>query len=73
MPKAKRQTSEYLQLYYCHNPNDNTAQHNLNTVVGLDMKLTVQTPPTHPTQHKLNGSLQEPRINTYWPQLNIIW
>ena len=27
-----------------HNPNDNTTQHNLNTVVGL---VTVQTPPHH--------------------------
>ena len=24
----------------CHNPNDNTTQHNLNTVVGLDTKMT---------------------------------
>ena len=29
---------------YCHNPNENTTQHNLNTVVGLDMKMTVQPP-----------------------------
>ena len=35
---------------YCHNPNDNTTQQNLNTVVGLDTKMTVQTPP-HPTTH----------------------
>ena len=35
---------------YCHNPNDNTTQHNLNTVVELDMKMTVQTPP--PPHHK---------------------
>ena len=35
-------------LIYCHNPTDNTTQlqHNLNTVVGLDTKMTVHTPPT---------------------------
>ena len=49
-------------LSYCHNPI--TTQHNLNTVVGLDTKMTVQTP---------NRSLQEPQINIYWPQLNIMW
>ena len=45
------------------------AQHNLNTVVGLDMKMTIHPHPPH----KLNGSLQEPQINIYWPQLNIMW
>ena len=25
--------------HICHNPNDNTTQHNLNTVVGLDTKI----------------------------------
>ena len=35
---------------FCHNPKDNTTQQNLNTVVGLDTKMTVQTPP-HPTTH----------------------
>ena len=49
-----------------------TTQHNLNTVVGLDMKMTVQTPPHHPPQ-KLNGEHQGPQINIYWPQLNTIW
>ena len=50
-------------------------QNNLNTEVGLDMKITVQSPPHHhPTPpQKLNSSLQEPRINIYWPQLNIMW
>ena len=42
---------------FCQNPNDNITQHNLNTVVGLDTKMTVQTPP-YPTTtnppHKLN-------------------
>ena len=42
---------------YCHNPNNNTA-------VGLDVKMTVQTPPP---PHKLNGRLREPQINIYWP------
>ena len=56
----------------CHNPNDNTVQHNLNTVVRLDTKMTVHFPP--PTQpHKLKISLHEPQINTHWPQLNIMW
>ena len=31
----------------CHNSNDNTTQHNLNTVVGLDTKMTLHT--THPS------------------------
>ena len=31
------------------NPNDNTTQHILNTVIGLDMKITVHTTPPHPT------------------------
>ena len=52
-------------LASCH-PNDNATQHNLNTVVGLDMKMTVQTTPTQPTPpQKLYGSLQEPQINIY--------
>ena len=40
-----------LQEDNCHNPNDNTTQpqHNLNIVDGLDMKITVQTPPSHHT------------------------
>ena len=64
----------------CHNPNsnDNTMQHNLNTVVGLDMKMTVQNRPPHhyhPTipPHKLISSIHDPQINIYWPQLNIMW
>ena len=35
--------------HFCYNPHENTTQHNLNTVVGLDMKMTLQTPPHHPT------------------------
>ena len=35
---------------FCQNHKDNTTQQNLNTVVGLDTKMTVQTPP-HPTTH----------------------
>ena len=49
---------ETWNVKYCHTPNDNTTQHNLNTVVGLDMKMTVQTPPTTPPQ-KLKGDPQE--------------
>ena len=45
-------------------------QHNLNTVVGLDMKMTLQTTPTHP--RKPNGCLQEPQNNIYRPELNIV-
>ena len=44
-----------LQLSRGHNTNDTTTQHNLNTVVGSGMKMTVQTPPhtpTHPTHHR---------------------
>ena len=43
----------YLTELNCDNPNGNTAQpqHNLNTVVGLDMKITVQTTPHPPTTH----------------------
>ena len=58
-------------LCYCHNPNPNNrtqTQHNLNTVLGLDMKMTVQTPPTthHPTPpQKLKGGRQETRANIY--------
>ena len=36
-------------------------QENLNTVVGLDMKMTVQAPPPQ----KLNKGLKEPQINIY--------
>ena len=36
-------------------------QHNLNTVVGLDTKMTLHTTPPQ----KLNGSLREPQINIY--------
>ena len=60
----------------CHNPNDNTTQHNLNIVVGLGMKMTVQTPPHATLPQKLNCSSQEPQINIYWPPVNlygIIW
>ena len=40
-------------------PQHNTAS----TVVGLDTKKTVQTPPTTPT-HKLNGTIQEDQMTT---------
>ena len=33
---------------FCHNLKDNITQQNLNTVVGLDTKMTVQTPPPPP-------------------------
>ena len=33
-----------------------TTQHNLNTVVGLDMKMTVQTPPPTETQQWAPGA-----------------
>ena len=39
---------------YCHKPNDSTTQpqHNINTVVGMDTKMTVATiQPPHPTHH----------------------
>ena len=53
------------------------SQHNLNIVVGLDMKMTVHTTPHHPTppEHtqKLNGRLQEYQINIHWSQLNKMW
>ena len=39
-------------------------QHNLNTAMGW-----LQTTPPQ----KLNGSLQEPQINIFWPQLYIMW
>ena len=61
--------STFLNCNYhkisCHNPNDNTTQHNLNTAVVLDMKITVHTtlPPTNPPPQKLNISLYEPQIN----------
>ena len=29
--------------WVCHNPKANTTQHNLNTVVGLDIKMTLHT------------------------------
>ena len=48
----------YLFEDFRHNPNDNTTQHNLNIVVGLDTKMTVQAPPPHPP-HKLNSSLHK--------------
>ena len=44
---SHNKVSSLSSLSSCHNPNDNTMQHNLNTVVGLDMKMTVQTPPHH--------------------------
>ena len=38
------------------------------------MKMTVNnTHPTLPPPHKLNGSLQEPHITIYCPQLNTLW
>ena len=37
-----------IEDFFCHNPNNNTMQpqYNLNTVVGLDMKMIVHTQPT---------------------------
>ena len=63
-------TTEYF-FCNCHNPNDNTMQHNLKTVVGLDMKMTEQTPP--PPPHKLNSSLHKPKNNIHCWQLNVVW
>ena len=42
-----------------------TTQHNLNTDVGLDTKMTMQTTPPPTPPQKLNISLQEPQINIY--------
>ena len=53
-------------------PTPGTTQHNLNTVVGFDIKMTVQTPPHHPTtqtQHELH----KPQNDIHWWQLNILW
>ena len=41
--------SNLLARTFCHNLNDNTTQHNLNTVVGLDMKILCTHHPTHHT------------------------
>ena len=57
-------TQSYNIYRNCHNHNENTTEHNLDTVFGLDMKMTVQTPPNHPPQ-KLNGEHQGPQINIY--------
>ena len=37
----------------CHNPNENITQHNLNlnTVIGLHMKMTLQTTPSEHYRH----------------------
>ena len=35
---------------YCHNPNDSTTQDNLNTVGGLDKKMTLYTTPPLTTE-----------------------
>ena len=37
---------------FCHNLKDNITQQNLNTVVGFDTKMTVQTSP-HPPHHTI--------------------
>ena len=60
-----------IQSSNCHHPNMNTTQprHNLNTVVGLYTKMTTHTTPPHP----LNGGLQDPHINIYWPHVNKMW
>ena len=53
---------------YCHNPNDSTTQHNLNTAGGLDMKMALQTPPPLPTsttQQQPSGA-SEQHSNECW-------
>ena len=74
MIEVSRNKVEYLIcLSFVPTPTttQHNQQHNLNTVVGLDMKMTVQTPPPptppHPPQ-KLKGGLQEPRISIYCDQ-----
>ena len=43
-----------------------TTQHNLNTVVGLDMKMVVQTPPPPPpTHHHHNNNNNNNNSNLY--------
>ena len=47
-------------------------QHNVNTVAGLDTKMTVHTTPAPPhPPHKLNDYPQESQINIYWPVTTI--
>ena len=42
---------------FCQNPNSTTTQHQPNiTLVGLDTKTTLHTPPTPPHQNNLNAS-----------------
>ena len=53
--KLRNQRRNSFISLYCHNPNDNTMQHNLNTAVGLGTNITVQTtPPTPPPHHLTN-------------------
>ena len=44
-------TVYYIVLVLLSQPNDNTTQQNLNTVVGLDMKMTLHTTPPPPPHH----------------------
>ena len=41
--------ASFMVYTNCHNLRDSTTRHNLNTEVGLDMKMIVQTPPPHNT------------------------
>ena len=53
--------SDNLGEKFCQNPNPNpnTTQHNLNSVIGLHTKMILHTPPppTITPLHKLNGTL----------------
>ena len=53
-----------LGLFIVTTPTPTPTQHNLNTVVGLDTKMTVHTPP-HPPPQKLNIRLWKPQMNIY--------
>ena len=50
---VKKFKAQLVKIKNCHNPNNNTTQpqHNLNTVVVLDMKMTVENPPQSTTHH----------------------
>ena len=49
---------------------DNTTQPHHCSWVGHENDFAHHT--THHPPHKLNGEHQEPLINIYWPQLNIM-
>ena len=60
----RKQAFVQIHMSYCHGPNDNTTQHNLNTAVGAHHPTPPRSPAITETQHQPLESPDEHLLTT---------